>query len=187
MLESQCLEPDWNQLRPPPDEVRLMCSRISVSRTELAPEALERLLECIRKSHSNGGAHLAAFTVPPDGVFDWFASRNRLADEHLIDSLIVPPAIREALPQILIPESETNTGLEMGDPFLLDGRLARTLYSGSAYTTEAGNGWEAKTLAIEVCDAIFGLRFGEAVPAGELSGLDALVQGNRLGYDSGTL
>jgi len=49
----------------------------------------------------------------------------------------------------------------MGDPFLFDGRLARVLYNGGAYTTSEGDGHDAKTLAIEVADAIFGLRFGE--------------------------
>ena len=163
MSESHCLEPDWNQPRPPLDEVRLMCNRISVHPAELASEALDRFLERVRKSHVNGGAHLAAFRLGPDVVFDWFASRNRLTDERLIDSLIVHPAIREALPEMEIPESKADTGLTMGDPFLLDGRLARVLYSGGAYAYANVNrdGREAKTLAIEVCDAIFGLRFEE--------------------------
>jgi hypothetical protein len=138
-----------------------MCNRISVSRADLAPEVLGRFLERVRKSHNNGGAHLAAFTLGPDVVFDWFASRNRLSDEHLIDSLIVHPAIREAVPEIQIPASNADTGLEMGDPFFFDGKLARILHNGGAYTTSDGDGREAKTLAIEVCDAIFGLRFAE--------------------------
>src|SRR5690349_3200042 len=69
MFESQCLEPDWNQPRPPLSEVRSMCNRISVSRADLAAEVLGRFLERVRKSHNNGGAHLAAFTLGPDVVF----------------------------------------------------------------------------------------------------------------------
>jgi len=161
MPEPQCLEPDWNHSRPSIDEVRLVCNRISVTQAQLGSAAVHRFLESIRKSHHNGGAHLAAFTLGPDVVFDWFASRNRLSDEHLIDSLIVHPAIREALPQIQIPESKADTGLEMADPFLLDGKLARVLHNGGAYTNPDGDGREAKNLALEVCDTIFGLRFGQ--------------------------
>ena len=138
-----------------------MCSRISLNRVELRSEALDRFLECVRKSHGNGGAYFAAFAVGPDSAFDWFASRNRLADERLIDSLIVHPTIREALAQLQIPESKVETGLKMGDPFLLNGRLAHVLYYGGAYTRAGGDGRVDSDLALQVCDAIFGLRFGE--------------------------
>jgi hypothetical protein len=138
-----------------------MCSRITVNRVELRSEAIDKCLERVRLSHSNGGAHLSAFAVGPDLVFDWFASRNRLSDEGLIDKLIVHAAIRGALPQIQIPESKVETGLEMGDPFLFDGKLANVLYNGGAYTTANGDGRRDKELALQVCDAIFGLRFGE--------------------------
>ena len=161
MLQSECLEPDWSQPRPSAAEVRLMCKRISISRAELAADALDHFLEQVRGSHRNGGAHVAVFSLGPDVIFDWYASRNRLCDDDLINYLIVHPAIREALPQIQIPVSNANTGLELGDPFLLDGRLARILYDGGAYTTEHGDGRDAKALAVDVCDAIFGLRFGE--------------------------
>lgn len=161
MSESPSLEPDWNQPRPAFAEVQRMCGRISLSRVELRSGALDRFLERVRESHSNGGAHLAIFAVGPDLVFDWFASRNRLSDERLIDSLIVHPTIREAIPQVEIPKSKVETGLEMGDPFLLDGRLARVLYNGGAYTVADGDGRRDKDLALQVCDAIFGLRFGE--------------------------
>jgi hypothetical protein len=138
-----------------------MCERLSMIRAELPADALDRFLKQVRTSHSNGGAHVAAFAVGPDAIFDWFASRNRLCDDDLINHLIVHPAVREALPDIEIPVSNAKTGLESGDPFLLDGRLARILYSGGAYTTEAGDGRDAKVLAIDLCDAMFGLRFGE--------------------------
>jgi hypothetical protein len=138
-----------------------MCKRITVSRAELASEALGRFMELVRNSHTNGGAHFATFALGPDFVFDWFASRNRLADEHLIDSLIVHSVIRETLPQLQIPVSNADTGLELSDPFMFDARLARILYNGGAYTIAVGDGREAKTLAIEVGDAVFGLRFGE--------------------------
>jgi hypothetical protein len=99
--------------------------------------------------------------VGPDSIFDWFASRNRLDDERLIDSLFVHPTIREALSEVQIPESKVETGLKMADPFLLGGRLAHVLYHGGAYTRAGGDGRVDNDLALQVCDAIFGLRFGE--------------------------
>jgi hypothetical protein len=138
-----------------------MCKRIVIRGVELRSEALDRFLEIVRNSHSNGGAYMATFALGSDPVFDWFASRNRFAEERLIDSLVVHPSIREALPQLVIPVADADTGLVMSDAFLLDGKLAHLLYHGGAYTIAEGDGREAKTLAIAVADAVFGLRFGE--------------------------
>jgi hypothetical protein len=102
-----------------------------------------------------------AFRIDSDPVFEWFASRNRLSDEALIDALIVHPAIRRALPDLQIPSSSADTGLETADPFLFDGRLAHALYYGGAYSRPDGDGKAAKSLALDVCNAMFGLRFGE--------------------------
>jgi len=49
----------------------------------------------------------------------------------------------------------------MFDQFLLDGTLAHVLYQGGAYHKPQGDGRAEKTFALEVCDAMFGLRYGE--------------------------
>src|SRR5207247_5377248 len=101
------------------------------------------------------------FDVLPDTIFDWFAARNRLADEELIDTLITHPSIRAALDEVAIPETKPSTGLALADPFLLDGKFARCLYAGGAYWNAEGDGNASKTLALDVCDAMFGMRYGE--------------------------
>lgn len=118
-------------------------------------------LSSLRESHNNGGAYIEAFDVLPNNIFDWFASRNRLSEEELIDTLMIHPAIRAALPEIEISEIKPSTGLTLGDPFLLDGTFARRLHYGGAYWNAKNNGKPAKALALEVCDAMFGLRYGE--------------------------
>jgi hypothetical protein len=103
------LEPDWLQARPTFTEVREMCRIIYLEQVELPAAPYSEFLRTLRESHSNGGAHLVAFRVLPNSVFDWYASRNRLVEEDL---------------HLRIPETKTATGLVMADPFLLDGRLA---------------------------------------------------------------
>ena len=162
MPESDCLAPDWKQPRPAARQIKAIAGRIALSPVELPAGPAGRLLERLRRSHRNGGAQLAAFTVGADRTFDWFASRNRLDEEGLLDLLLAHAVIRTALADLQIAGTNVTAGLELGDAFLLDGKLARVMYSGGAYTTPEGDGRREKELALEFCDALFGLRFGEA-------------------------
>jgi hypothetical protein len=158
----ELLEPDWKQIRPTAIEVHEMCEQIQLSHANLPEYPFETFLQRLRKSHDQGGAYLAAFDVGPNSVFDWFASRNRLEDEELLDQLLSHPSIRQAFPALLIPTSrKIKSGLTMSNQFLFDGALAQALYRGGAYHKAQGDGREEKTFSLEVCDAMFGLRFGE--------------------------
>jgi len=161
MRERALLEPDWAQPRPTFVEVLAMTRRIGLDPVTLPEKPFSDFLRCLRESHSNGGAHIAAFEVLPDTIFDWFASRNRLSDDELIDTLITHPAIRAALGEVRMPETKASTGLGLADPFLLDGRFARCLHAGGAYWNAESDGKASKTLALDVCEAMFGLRYGE--------------------------
>jgi hypothetical protein len=132
----------------------------------LPSEPFAKFIEHLRKSHDTGGAYLAAFDVGPDPVFDWYASRNRLSEDGLLEGFVTRPVVRDALPELRIPVSiqptdACNTGFRMFDQFLLDGTLANVLYQGGAYHKSQGDGRTEKTVALEVCDAMFGLRYGE--------------------------
>jgi hypothetical protein len=158
----ELMEPNWKQARPTWVDVQEICGRIHLEPASLPALPFERFLKQVRDSHDNGGAHLVAFDVGPNLVFDWFASRNRLTDERLLDSLLVHPAIRQALPELLIPSSlKAESGLAFADQFILDCKIANVLYNGGAYGQTRGDGRSEKAFAIEVCDAMFGLRFGE--------------------------
>jgi len=158
----ELLEPDWKQPRPTAIEVHEMCGRVQLTPVNLPAQPFDVFLKRVRESHYSGGAHLAAFDVGADPVFDWFSSRNRLWDEGLLDSLLVHPAIRQALPELLIPSSPpVQSELAMSDQFLFDGVLANMLYHGGAYGQAKGDGRAEKAFALDVSEAMFGLRFGE--------------------------
>jgi hypothetical protein len=159
------LEPDWLQARPTFAEVQEMCRIIELEQVELPAAPYSEFLRALRESHSNGGAYLVAFRVLPNSVFDWYASRNRLVEEDLLDSLLTHKAIRTAVPDLGIPETKAATGLVMADPFLLDGRLAHRMFHGGAYSETGGDGRLAKLSALGVCRAMFDLRFGEITVA----------------------
>jgi hypothetical protein len=149
--------------RPTHADVQRMCCRIGLTPAGLPDEPFGEFLRALRKSHKFGGAHLVAFEVPPDNVFDWFASRNQLSEESLIDSLLSHPAIRQALPDLKIPEAKAKSGLSLANPFLLDARFAHALHYGGAYWEPPDKGKSAKTLAVKVCESMFDLRYGEIV------------------------
>jgi hypothetical protein len=155
------LEPDWPQPKPTFADVQDMCQRILLDPVTLPHDPFDKLLLDLRASHDLGGAYLVAFDVGPDLIFDWYASRNRLWEAELIDTLLVRQEIRTALPDLRIPSVPQNTGLGMHDPFLFDGHLSNILYVGGAYWSKKGDGRSEKLFAIAVCDAMFSLRFGE--------------------------
>jgi hypothetical protein len=134
---------------------------IALTPIKLADEPFTEFLRQLRLSHNNGGAYLVAFEVSDDPIFNWFASRNRLSDDDLIDSLLIHPVIRSALRDLAIPDSKVSSGLKLADPFQLDGNFARRLYNGGAYWIVKEDGKSAKMLALAVCEAMFGLRYGE--------------------------
>jgi hypothetical protein len=127
----------------------------------LPDEPFTEFLDQLRESHNLGGAQLAEYEVSEDKVLDWFVSRNRLSDEGLIDALLTHPNVRNTMPDLLIPESKVDSGLKLGDPFVLDARFAHSLHHGGAYGTPKDDGRSAKTLAMAICEAMFGLRYGE--------------------------
>jgi len=159
---SELLEPDWAQPRPTFIDVQDMCQRLQLEPITLPLEPFDKFLAALRTSHDNGGAHLVAFDVGPDLIFDWYASRNRLAEERLLDSLLNHSAIRQALADVLVPSStKPESGLVLSEQFILDCKIAGILYDRGAYGQARGDGRTEKAFAIELCDAMFGLRFGE--------------------------
>jgi hypothetical protein len=160
------LNPDWQHARPSPADVQKMWTRMVLKPVDLHSEPFAKFIEQVRKSHDNGGAYLIAFDTGPDPVFDWYASRNRLRENGVLEGFVTHSVMRVALPELLIPESfrskdTCKTGFTWLDPFLLDGTLAQVLYRGGAYHNSQGDGRAEKTLALDVCDAMFGLRYGE--------------------------
>ena len=158
------LEPGWNQPRPTVGDVREMCRRVELRRLSVPNDPFDRFLSAVRKKYDNGGAGIGVFDVGADPVFDWFASRNRLWEDRLLDWLVLNPTIVEAFPELQIPsELRGVNGFATFDQFLLDGTLANILYHGGAYSEATGDGRNEKQFALEVCDAMFGLRYGEII------------------------
>ncbi len=139
-----------------------MCQRLQLNPAALPSEPFHKLLIQLRARHERGGAYLAALDIAPDATFDWFASRNRLWESDILDTLLVHPTILAALPELKIPSApQVHSGLAMQDPFLFDGHLANMLHNGGAYKNPEGDGRRERLFALEVSDAMFGLRYSE--------------------------
>ncbi len=162
----ELLNPDWHQSRPSSADVQQMCSSIEINPVTLPEHPFREFLTAMRESHDRGGAYLVAFEIGADPVFDWFAARNRLCEERLLDRLFRHPAIQAMLPELSIPpelQSSVEHGFQMSDQFSFDGVIAHSLYYGGAYWNARGDARAEKALALDVCEAMFGLRFGEVI------------------------
>jgi|SRR5579863_761517 len=99
------LKPCWNQEKPTPGEAQDMCLRVSITPLEDKLNAVAEVLEDLRRSHSHGGTLFATFSAGHSDVFDWFASRNRLAEFSILPVLLRRTALRfRPLARLLAPD-----------------------------------------------------------------------------------
>lgn len=166
------LEPDPREPEPPSEAVAKMCGDLGLRPINSSAAAFASLISGLRETHVNGGAFLAGFEIDENRTFDFYASHNCLANlwedgpskRKIIDLLLFHPVIRDALPEMRIPERPGSSAkFEREDPFQVDGIFAALLYEGGAYSGRShGNGRSEKELALAVCDEMFELRYGEA-------------------------
>jgi hypothetical protein len=112
-------------------------------------------------------------------VFDWFASRNRLAEYSILATLLQRDEVQKELPDLLLSKQQwggvsecsivSTDGFTMESPFLLDGRIAQALYAGGAYGQSELDARSAKQLAIAFCEELFEQRYSEIVVFSNLS------------------
>lgn len=115
----------------------------------------------------------ASFWVGESDVFDWFASRNRLAEYSILATLLRRDEVRRELPDLLLSKQNwrgisecsivSTDGFTMENPFLLDGRIAQALYAGGAYGQSELGARSAKQLATAFCEELFEQRYSEIV------------------------
>ena len=173
------LEPRWDQPKPTPAEVQDMCDRVSLTAVGDSTDAIGRVLGFLRKSHREGGALFASFRVGESDVFDWFASRNRLAEYSMLATLLRRDEVQKELPDLLLSKQSgggisecsivCTDGFTMESPFLLDGRIAQALYAGGAYGQSELDARSAKQLATAFCEDLFEQRYSEIVLFSNLS------------------
>jgi hypothetical protein len=173
------LEPRWDQPKPTPAEVQDMCDEVSLTAVGNPTDAIEKVLGFLQKSHRDGGALFASLHVGKSDVFDWFASRNRLAEHSILATLLQRDEVQKELPDLLLSKQQwggvsecsivSTDGFTMESPFLLDGRIAQALYAGGAYGQSELDARSAKQLAIAFCEELFEQRYSEIVVFSNLS------------------
>ncbi len=151
-----------------------MCNQVSLTVVKDPMDVVGEVLGFLRKSHRDGGALFAVFTVGESDVFDWFASRNRLAEYSILAALLRREEVEKELPDLLASEASggdpasecsivSTEGFAMESSFLLDGRIAQVLYAGGAYGQSDLDARTAKQLATAFCEELFEQRYSEVV------------------------
>jgi hypothetical protein len=165
------LSPDWSQPMPTPEEAHAMCRLVPLAQVPVSEANLVSAIQELCRSHTHGGALLAAFEVGPNSDFDWFASRNRLLEFDILPLVLARREVRDALPELMIPDfcidwsrasMESANGFEESNSFNFDGKLSQMLFNGGAYGSSThGDGRAEKEAALRFCDTAFGMRFSE--------------------------
>ena len=156
-----------------------MCDKVSLTTVGNPTDAIENALSFLQKSHRDGGVLFASFRVGESDVFDWFASRNRLAEYSILTNLLRRDEVKKELPDLLLSKQHgggigecsivSTDGFTMESPFLLDGRIAQALYAGGANGQSELDARGAKQLATAFCEELFEQRYSEIVLFSNLS------------------
>jgi hypothetical protein len=170
------LEPFADQKRPTFQDVLAAIQAVEIVAHRLSGALLDDVERRLRETHSNGDALIAAFDIAPNAALDWFASRNRFAEEEILPRLFGQETVTATLPALTIPLPMRSpcVRFKLESSFRIDGILAQLLYQGGAYWQAHGTGRAEKELALAVCDTLFDLRYGE-VSVHDIRGVDALV------------
>jgi hypothetical protein len=126
-------------------------------------ERIKAMLEALRFVHVNGGALLAAFDVL---TFNWPTTWYWRTDgdgwRFDFSQFFESDALAQALPELRVGDGQSiGVAWDWTGPFTLDGELTQVLVQGAAYDRFTGPSDEAKRLAMDFCEAIFGYRYGE--------------------------
>lgn len=159
------LEPDSNQERPKTTEVAIesLWKGVHIEYRKSESPPVEALVNALRKTHVNGGAAFAMFSVGNNPNLNWFISRNSWDAIELPERFLRSSAVVGALPDVCKQPISSSFGFEWGSPFTLAGELAQTLFEGGAYVKHAGGPGEAFALAESFRRWLFGDRFGEVL------------------------
>ena len=163
-IETNMLEPHWDQNRPSYDDVQRVWHELEISCDPLTNPAVDYLLAELRHAHVNGGAEFCRFAIEPHPVLHWFGSRNRLEEIDFFNKFLSAPRVVAGIPAVNIDASSVSIKMTGGvGPFTLDGEIAALLVQGGAYQKVSGTSREAKNLAAKFCHAVFGDRFTEVL------------------------
>jgi hypothetical protein len=158
------LKPELEQATPTTEHLQKMWESLEIVVEPFTSGAGQAYMEAICTTHVNGGAVMGQFLVKGDRTLEWYASRQSLEEINFFDRFVCTQTIIAALPALKIQKPlrcELQVEFKRNNAFTLDGDLGFTLFQGGAYEQFKGSAAEAKQLATDLCDGLFGDRLDE--------------------------
>lgn len=119
---------------------------------------VKQVEETLRNTHVNGDVIINCYKVNNEEIFNF----PTLFEEYepYFTQLLTLKDISRTISQLQISENvDCEINFEWVSPFTLDGDFASCIFNGGAYGGFSGTPREAKNLAEEFCNFIFGDRF----------------------------
>ena len=146
---------------PYPSTIRAAWESVCMAQMKSDEQSVARLIDALRKTHVNGGAAFAQFSIDGNSDFRGFMRQDRWNDLDFPERFLTHPAVDAALPEVAKKPISGSFGFEADYGFTFAGFLARILVQGGAYKKhEAGPG-DAYSIADDFRRALFGDRFEE--------------------------
>ena len=151
---------EWKLNRPDLIAVASDWGRTTIATVKSLDAGLTAAVDALRKTHVNGGAQVAQFSVDAGPAVRWALSRNGWNEFDLFGRFFRHQAVVEALPAVAAIKPSISA-FQMEGTFTAYGRLADWIMSGGAYERFAGSDEEALDLAKGFARAAFDFRFSE--------------------------
>ena len=148
---------EWKLNRPDLIAVASDWGRTTIATVKSLDAGLTAAVDALRKTHVNGGAQVAQFSVDAGPAVRWALSRNGWNEFDLFGRFFRHQAVVEALPAVAAIKPSISA-FQMEGTFTAYGRLADWIMSGGAYERFAGSDEEALDLAKGFARAAFDFR-----------------------------
>ena len=130
----------------------------SLSKLNVSNPTVDRVKETISSTHLNGGIIVECFQINNPELLNYPNMNEEY--ERYFTKILTSSDVRMSIPELNIgKELDCDTDFKWSSSFTLDGDIASVIYNGGAYEGFFGTPREAKRLAQEFCDFIFGDRF----------------------------
>lgn len=140
---------------------KLIWNTVRIESLRVVEPPIKKLISALNKTHCNGGAKFAKFTIEGNSNFNWFMSRDQFKEIEFPQYFFKNEIVQKTLSGICQEIDLTKIDFIQTSSFTFSGEIAEILARGGAYDKHTGGCGDAFAIAEDFRRCLFGDRFDE--------------------------